>query len=425
MDNYPNHQFILLIPIFLIGLSLITTFFWTKQRQCLSVLWLGFALFSAGSVLLTQSLIIPTHFHQWSMLLGFMYVFTFIALVQSISLRLKRQISWTLCLFTLVLMEVGLFYYSFMENNLDRRVVLVGLATALVFSHQLPTILKLKPQHPIDQWLRLTFIMVCILMITKAILNLKFLFNANFDHYFTHNSSWFILQFFVLMFSIIFSALIIASNVKDVFKVQQLEIENTKLQERLHLSQDMHNTLGHSLAQSMNIISNSKKNLNNQQILSMLKIFRDDLRQVIDSSSSLGATPPSTPILWGAPLRHRFSQILDELGIHSEWIFAAEWLTPPTQLECLTLQRVAEEALNNIIKHSHATHVIVKLYFSASQHLILEIEDNGIGFDIDILKETNISVGLNNMRLRTEKIQAQMNINSQSGKTLISVIKSI
>jgi signal transduction histidine kinase len=155
----------------------------------------------------------------------------------------------------------------------------------------------------------------------------------------------------------------------------------------------------------------------------MLKIFRDDLRQVIDSGSSIGANAPATPILWGAPLRHRFSQIFDEIDIQSEWKFATEWLEQPTQLESLTLQRVAEEALTNIMKHSQATHVIVKLYFSSTQQLILEVEDNGIGFNTDILNDTNLGVGLKNMQLRTEKIQATMNIESKSGKTVIRVTK--
>lgn len=424
MENYPNHGFILLIPIFLISLGLIIAFFWTKQRQYLSVLWLAFALLSAGSVMFIQSLIIPTHLHKWSMGLGALYVFTFMALAQSITLQFHSQVSWKFCLYTLITMEIGLLYYALMVDNLNVRVVLVGLGMALVFCHKLPAILRITPQHPIDRWLRIIFIVVCIFMIIQSIFKLKFLFSANFDNNFTHTLSWFTMQFLVLLLSIIFAALIIVSNAKDILKVQQLRIENTKLQERLHLSQDLHNTLGNSLTQSMSLISQSEKTLDNQQILSMLKIFRDDLRQMIDSGSSISTNAPATPILWGAPIRHRFSQIFDELGIHSEWTFAAEWLEQPTQLECLTLQRVTEEALSNIMKHSQATRVLVQLYFSPSRQLILKVEDNGIGFDCEMLNNTNISVGLKNMQLRTEKIQAVMNIESQSGKTVISIIKS-
>ena len=45
------------------------------------------------------------------------------------------------------------------------------------------------------------------------------------------------------------------------------------------------------------------------------------MRQVIDSGSSTGAKVPDTPILWGAPLRYRFTQLFDELNITTKWSF--------------------------------------------------------------------------------------------------------
>ena len=45
-----------------------------------------------------------------------------------------------------------------------------------------------------------------------------------------------------------------------------------------------------------------------------------------------------------------------------------------------SLYRVTQEALNNIVKHANASEVDVKLRAENGQ-LILEISDNGIGFD--------------------------------------------
>ena len=47
----------------------------------------------------------------------------------------------------------------------------------------------------------------------------------------------------------------------------------------------------------------------------------------------------------------------------------------------LTLYRVAEEALGNVAKHSHAGNVRVNLGLSPTQHVLLEVQDNGRGFD--------------------------------------------
>ncbi|MFU8926761.1 ATP-binding protein [Acinetobacter puyangensis] len=203
----------------------------------------------------------------------------------------------------------------------------------------------------------------------------------------------------------------------------KLALENTRLQERMNLAHDLHDGLGGSLVRSMAIVDQSKDNLSNPQFLSMLKLLRDDLRQIIDSGSSSGAKVPETPMIWGAPVRYRFIQIFDELDIQSSWSFPTVWQSKPTALECLTLLRVIEESLTNIIKHSQATQVSVHLYYRLPTQLALEIEDNGIGFDVDSVLESGISVGIRSMQIRLAKIQANMHIESQTGRTFIQVIK--
>ena len=48
----------------------------------------------------------------------------------------------------------------------------------------------------------------------------------------------------------------------------------------------------------------------------------------------------------------------------------------------ITLYRLCQEGLNNIRKHAEASHVVVRL--SASfPHIILRIEDNGKGFNVE------------------------------------------
>ncbi|NNP69497.1 histidine kinase [Acinetobacter sp. Ac_5812] len=197
----------------------------------------------------------------------------------------------------------------------------------------------------------------------------------------------------------------------------QLELDNAKLQERLQLAHDLHDGLGGSLVRSMVMVDQSPTNLSNQHFLSMLKILRDDLRQVIDSGSSTGAKVPDTPILWGAPLRYRFSQLFDELDIASKWSFPESWQTKPSPIICLTLLRVAEEALTNILKHSQATSVQFDLSFSNDSKLVLEIEDNGIGFNVESVQTAGMSVGLRSMQTRLERLGGCLDIYSKTGRT--------
>lgn len=200
----------------------------------------------------------------------------------------------------------------------------------------------------------------------------------------------------------------------------QLALNNAKLQERLQFAHDLHDGLGGTLVRSMVTVDQSQTNLSNQQFSSMLKLLRDDLRQVIDSGSSTGAKVPDTPILWGAPLRYRFIQIFDELGIDSTWSFPDTWQKQPSSLACLTLLRVAEEALTNILKHSQAKQVQCILQFSSEQ-LMLTIEDDGIGFDVAAVQHAGMSIGLRSMQARLERIAGMLNIQSVQGKTILSV----
>ena len=64
----------------------------------------------------------------------------------------------------------------------------------------------------------------------------------------------------------------------------------------------------------------------------------------------------------------------------------------------LNIFRIVQECINNIIKHSKATEAALSIHFT-SGNLILEISDNGIGFDMRKLTEKGL--GLDNINYRT------------------------
>ena len=66
----------------------------------------------------------------------------------------------------------------------------------------------------------------------------------------------------------------------------------------------------------------------------------------------------------------------------------------------LSLYRIAQELINNIIKHSKAKEVIVQFY-QRGEKLVLIIEDNGIGFSTDSKKD---GIGLLNISSRLSTI---------------------
>ena len=74
------------------------------------------------------------------------------------------------------------------------------------------------------------------------------------------------------------------------------------------------------------------------------------------------------------------------------------------------LYRIAQEALNNIAKHSGATKAQVTLH-CLPDSITLHIIDNGHGFDIS--RDASGSFGLNNMKERADQIGAVLKIESK------------
>ncbi len=86
----------------------------------------------------------------------------------------------------------------------------------------------------------------------------------------------------------------------------------------------------------------------------------------------------------------------------------------PSETET-TLYRIAQEALTNAARHSRATRVDVILE-RRDAHVVLIIEDNGVGFDPARTPEDRLGFGLVGMQERAALVGAQLQIESAPGE---------
>jgi signal transduction histidine kinase len=77
------------------------------------------------------------------------------------------------------------------------------------------------------------------------------------------------------------------------------------------------------------------------------------------------------------------------------------------------IYRIAQESLNNTVKHARAARVRVKMACNA-QSITLEISDDGVGFDTG--GEFPGHLGLHSMRERAQSLGGTLEVQSESGK---------
>ena len=82
--------------------------------------------------------------------------------------------------------------------------------------------------------------------------------------------------------------------------------------------------------------------------------------------------------------------------------------------QSLVLFRILQESLNNIAKHSKATSVKIHFRYESNK-LILEIIDNGIGFDKNISVRQD-SYGMIGMKERVILLEGELDIVSEVDK---------
>jgi signal transduction histidine kinase len=80
----------------------------------------------------------------------------------------------------------------------------------------------------------------------------------------------------------------------------------------------------------------------------------------------------------------------------------------------ISLYRIAEEALNNTLKHAQASSVSVKIT-SSERKVVLEIADDGRGFDLEAARRSG-GMGLDNMYERAAALGGKLQVLTNPGE---------
>ena len=216
--------------------------------------------------------------------------------------------------------------------------------------------------------------------------------------------------------------------VKEKEAIRQALIEKIVLaqeEERASIARDLHDQLGQSLSallleiQSMRDVEQKHADVNTKLEAKTYSLI-DEVRRL-----AWGMHPS---ILDDYGLNNALARYIAEISKASKIEIDYQYLCHD-QLERLpvrtevTLYRIAQEAITNIVRHARASHASVILMRSIKDSLLL-IEDDGIGFDLEEVEREGLShMGLIGMRERATLLGAEFTIESAPGNGVTIRVK--
>ncbi|QNK67292.1 sensor histidine kinase [Variovorax sp. PAMC26660] len=179
------------------------------------------------------------------------------------------------------------------------------------------------------------------------------------------------------------------------------------LKERRRIASDLHDGVGSRLV-ALLASQDPKKSAEPDGLSMALQDCLLELQMTVDD---LDDQTSASVVERLGHLRYRLQPAFDRLGIALEWHIPGTAHTCPLPPEtAVQICRVAQEALSNALRHSHATRV--ELHFGPqvrSHGLMLEVRDNGRGLQASATVPTeHLGKGLRSMRARADAVHGEL-----------------
>lgn len=188
-------------------------------------------------------------------------------------------------------------------------------------------------------------------------------------------------------------------------------------EERKRLARDLHDGLGQSLLTTKFNLERMNQERQDGVVRSAVEELSgniDELREI-----SAGLRPPFLEEM-GLPaaLKMYGNRVAKKTGVEID--VKADLASRPRSLIEENLFRIVQESISNASKHASATHITVRLEGSKDR-LVMEVEDNGPGFDYGKIRSEGLGIGLSTMSERASLMGGTFSIRSGRQGTTIRV----
>lgn len=189
--------------------------------------------------------------------------------------------------------------------------------------------------------------------------------------------------------------------------------------ERVRLARELHDGVGGLLSATRMHASflrtttdtNAESQIERERVLAMLDQASREIRNIAHNLS------PDIVVAQGLDMAIR--QFCDRLT-NSNLQIECYVLGFPASLEArlaLSVYRMVQELLNNVVKHAQASHVLVQVSVHGDL-ILISVEDNGIGYDASL----DAGIGMLNLKSRVSELDGTLAIDSTPGKgTVVNI----
>ncbi len=189
--------------------------------------------------------------------------------------------------------------------------------------------------------------------------------------------------------------------------------------ERLRIAQDLHDGINGDLSvikYKITSVNQDKFNIDEREEVEFAVSMLDNAIEQVRHISQNLAPPSLQKFNLTEAIQQYCTKISDSNSLKINFQHYGEALTLKKEIET-AIYRIIQEAINNTVKHSKASEVLVQIN-NHDNNLHITIEDNGIGFKVNSAYK---GLGLRNIQSRVELLKGELTIDSNDTGTSIQI----
>jgi two-component system, NarL family, sensor kinase len=198
-------------------------------------------------------------------------------------------------------------------------------------------------------------------------------------------------------------------------KLRFKAVIDSEEKERIRIAKELHDGLGQLLSSAklnMSSLEDGVPKEDEYLLKNSLTIIDDAVKEVRNISHNMMPTALMNYGLIEATSA-LVKKINDSRQISVNFVKDNFSLTLEKETE-IAIYRIIQEIFNNMIKHSKADQIDI-LFSNNDRNFLLQIKDNGIGFDTSLIKNSQ-GIGWQNIYSRVSMLNGTISVDSQTGK---------